>query len=299
MKHFKLTFVLTMLMSMMGLQAFAAWNTSTKVQVGDLYYYLDNDNNLAQVTSMPSGKYSKSDLTIPSSITYNTTNYSVTDIGYRAFYQCNISTVRIPNSVTSIGNEAFANSSLAHCYGIDNVTSFGRQAFFNCIYLDEIYLPSSVTYIGGSLVSGNTKIGVYYSSNAKYTSYYDYCIYEKSSKKLVSASDRLPSIPSIITSIGEYAFNGVTLTSLTIPSNVTNIDNYAFYNCNINSVILPTGLTSIGDYVFKYAKITSIEIPNTVTSLGRSAFDNCNNLTSITIPNSVTSIGNQAFYGCI
>ena len=44
MKQFKLTLVLTVLMSMVGLQAFADWNTSTKVQVNGLYYYLDNDN---------------------------------------------------------------------------------------------------------------------------------------------------------------------------------------------------------------------------------------------------------------
>ena len=38
MKRFKLSFVLTILMSMVGLQAFAAYDTSTKVQVNGLYY---------------------------------------------------------------------------------------------------------------------------------------------------------------------------------------------------------------------------------------------------------------------
>ena len=44
MKQFKLTFVLTMLMSMVGLQAFAYFDTSTKIQVDDLYHCCPKKN---------------------------------------------------------------------------------------------------------------------------------------------------------------------------------------------------------------------------------------------------------------
>ncbi len=70
MKQFKLTLVLAVFMSMVGLQAFAAWDTTKKVQVVGMYYYLDDENNQAQVTSMPSGKYAGA-ITISSSIYYN------------------------------------------------------------------------------------------------------------------------------------------------------------------------------------------------------------------------------------
>ena len=109
MKLFKLSFVLTVLMSMAELQAFAAYDTSTKVQVNGLYYYLDNDNYLAQITSKPSGEYT-GDITIPSSFfTYVNTNYSVTSIGSSAFSGCRgLTSITIPNSVTSVGNNAFS-----------------------------------------------------------------------------------------------------------------------------------------------------------------------------------------------
>lgn len=97
-----------MLMSMVGLQAFAEWDTSTKIQVGDLYYNLDNTNNQAQVESTPSEQYS-GDIEIPSEIAYNEKTYSVTSIGEGAFLQSSgLTSVTIPNSVTSINDGAFS-----------------------------------------------------------------------------------------------------------------------------------------------------------------------------------------------
>jgi hypothetical protein len=133
MKQFKLTFVLTVLMNMVGLQAFADWDTSTQVQVGDLYYYLDNDNHQAQVTSNY-GVYS-GDITIPSAVNYKGNTYVVTSIGEEAFQRCfNLTSVTIPNSVTSIGEWAFSG-----CYRLtsvtipNSITSIGNHSFYNCI----------------------------------------------------------------------------------------------------------------------------------------------------------------------
>ena len=109
------------------------------------------------------------------------------------------------------------------------------------------------------------------------------------------------TIPSFVTSIGEYAFAFCKdLTSVTIPNTVTDIGEGAFFGCvNLQKVIIPNTITSISDGAFfGCTRLTGLTIPNSVKSIGESAFEGCECLTSITIPNSVTSIGSFAFSLC-
>lgn len=106
------TLLLILLMSMVRLQAFAEWDTSTKVQVDSLYYYLDDDSLQAQVTSVPNGKYA-GDIVIPVEFTYEGKVYRVTSIGASAFYYSNwLTTVTALNPVpVTIPESVFTNQS--------------------------------------------------------------------------------------------------------------------------------------------------------------------------------------------
>ena len=109
------------------------------------------------------------------------------------------------------------------------------------------------------------------------------------------------TIPNSVTSIGQFAFNGMTgvTGTVTIPSGVTSIAQNAFNGMTgVTSLTIPNGVTSIGAGAFKgMTGVTSLTIPNSVTSIGASAFADMSGLTDLTIPNSVTSIGVSAFYG--
>ena len=118
--------------------------------------YYNFSGNEAIVTyksnSYPYNNYNchSGEVTIPSSVTYECTIYSVTSIGDNAFCNCSsLTSVTIPNSVTSIGDYAFYWCSGLTSVTIPNsVTSIGDRAFDTCCDLTSVTIPNSVTSIG-------------------------------------------------------------------------------------------------------------------------------------------------------
>jgi len=242
-------------------------------EVDGIYYNINGNN--ASVTyaddDWDTPDYS-GDVTIPETVTYNGTTYSVTSIGELAFYFCSgLTSVTIGNSVTAIGESAFRGCSGLTSVTIPNsVTSIGGEAFAYCSGLTSVDIPNSVTSFGEA---------VFYSCSG-----------------LTSVT-----IGNSVTSIGDNAFSGCSgLTSVNIPNSVTYIGEGAFSDCSgLTSVTIGNSVTSIGWSAFSGCSgLTSVIIPNSVTSIGWSAFSGCSGLTSVNIPNSVTAIGDGAFYGC-
>ena len=240
------------------------------VQIGYLYYNLIDENKTAEVTS--SGVYKYFDtVVIPASVTYNAQAYSVTSIGYDAFFKCTgLTSVTIPNSVTSIGDNAFYGCTGLTSVTIPNsVTSIGRYAFYGCTGLTSVTIPNSVTSIGNyafTKCTGLTSV----------------------------------TIPNSVTSIGDGAFYGCT--GLPVENNLRYADNTYLVGVadkTLSTYTIKEGTKWIGANAFENCTgLTSIEIPNSVTSIGGLAFSRCTGLTSVNIPNSVTSIGEYAFTNC-
>ena len=333
MKQLNITFLLTMLMSMIGIQAFGQDFGVANADGVTIYYNYINDSTELAVTHRGSEYNSYSNeysgnVVIPETVTYNDKTYSVTSIGEYAFWKCTgLTAVTIPNSVTSIGEYAFS-----YCPGLtevtigNSVTSIGIDAFWGCTGLTEVTIPNSVTSIGEKAFEGCTGLTEVTIPNSV-TSIGDYAFFLCTGLTSVA-------IPNSVTSIGGCAFEGCTgLTEVTIPNSVTSIGGEAFNGCtgltsievesgntkydsrdNCNAIIktstntlvlgckntiIPNSVTSIGGGAFYgCTRLTSVTIPNSVTSIGEFAFKDCTGLTSVTIPNSVTSIGTCAFEKC-
>ena len=275
-------------------------------------------------------------LTIPSTVSYGGTTYSVTSIGSYAFYCCSgLTIVTIPNSVSSIGSGAFILVRHIEYYGIATGAPWGATSLNGVVDGDFVFsnsdrdtlnayigvggavtIPFSVTTIGNSAFygcSGLTSITIPNSVTSIGYRAFCYCsslttVTIPSSVTYIGdvafgACSGLTSIfiPDGVSSIGAGVFNGCSgLTSVTIPNSVTSIGNSAFYDCSgLTSVTIPNSVTSIGGYAFDNCSgLTSVTIPNSVTSIGWYAFYNCSRLTSVTIGNSVTSIGDYVFCDC-
>ena len=232
--------------------------------------------------------------------TYEGLHYNVTDTGEIEIAKCNkdaATVVNIPTEidgkpVTSIGKHAFSGFSLTEITIPDSVTSIGDCSFWGCTSLTEITLPDSVTYIGYKAFLDTPWLKIKQAENP-----------------LVIVNHILidgttctgsVSIPSGVTSIGVWAFDGcISLTEITIPDSVTSIGGRAFDGCiSLTEITIPDSVTSIESTFEGCTSLTEITIPNSVTSIGYYTFSDCTRLTKITIPDSVTSIGGYAFKGC-
>ena len=103
-----------------------------------------------------------------------------------------------------------------------------------------------------------------------------------------------------LTAIGDYAFDGTSIKSITIPATVSRIGTGAFRNCTrLETAVLSRNVTDIGQLAFlNCRKLTDIGEGISVTTVRQSTFTSCESLKSVVFLGRLTLIEDYAFSGC-
>ncbi len=318
MKQLKLTFLFTVLMSMAGINAFAY-----HCKVDGICYNVNSNNLTATVTysgwpynNEYTGHYGGSGLKglniqIPSTISYNDVEYTVTAIGDYAFCDSESSilmaSISIPPTVTSIGKQAFRKCEALTSFTIPNsVTSIGNSAFGGCNNLTSVVSKITIPFIFGSYafdnIGSNCTLTVPSGTKAAYIAAgWTEDVFKGG---IMESSSNITFVDSNVKAIcvANWDTNEDGELSEAEAAVVTDLGSVFKQNTTITSfdeLQYFTGLTAIGASAFLgCSSLTNIGIPNSVTIIGSSVFEGCKSLTSVNIPCSVTTLENRLFYSC-
>ena len=200
---------------------------------------------------------------------YATLPKTLVEIPQKAFFNCPLTTINLPDTVEKIDNYAFKGTSLSgSLYLPKSLKTIGVGAFDSLKLTGTLTIPDSVTTISNEAFYNN-----------KFT-------------KLVISQN------SSLTTIGNNAFrNNQISNAIALPKSVITIGNNTFCNNSISKLALNYGLKSIGNYAFGTNKITgTINIPVTVEKIDAQAFKSNQIEAVIFNKNSaLTTLGSYAF----
>lgn len=291
-------------------------------KIGGFTYTITSETEPQVAVKATSQTSLSGDVEIPSTVTNNDVNYTVTSIAPSGFLRVlDITSVSFPKTLTSIGNYAFQ-----HCSGLTKVeipstiTEIGRGPFTNCASLTEIVVDTenqNFTSVNGILFSKSQKSLIQFPAGKDVTSY---------------------TIPANVDSLNAYSFMDChKLTSITIPEGVKYIGDCAIYSCyGLSTISIPASVSEIygagaggrcinlseinvDDANMNYCSVDGIlfnkqknaiiifpagknieeyTVPETVDSIAPYGFSTCQHLSAITIPAGVKSFATFTFFSC-
>ncbi|MEE0511641.1 MAG: leucine-rich repeat protein [Peptococcaceae bacterium] len=328
---------------LLGISLFIScvWPVTAMAALGDTFvddngyhYKIIDDQEVAFISDVPNygnATYS-GEVTIPQTVEYDGTTYTVTAVDEYAFFTCSgVTKVSLPSTVKTIGKNAFYRcGALTEVVLNEGLASIGDSAFSECTNLSTLKLPSTLTAIGSgafsqcstlenltipaSVTSGLGKALSSYPNGdtvtfAEGSPYYvaTGVLYNKNSNTLELWLDQSVTdvvIPEGITEIPAMAFGSnvvgmqAELQSITLPSSVKKIGANAFQNSGISAIDL-SNVEEIGNNAFmKCTTLDNVIWPEKLTSLGTKAFSDCKALTKVEIKGNLSSIPNNAFMNC-
>ena len=169
-----------------------------------------------------------------------------------------------------------------------SVTIIGAQAFMECVGLEKIVIPDSVTVIEESAFGWceNLKVATM-SNNIKSIgdSAFRQC------RKLEKIY-----LPEGLESIGEFCFSFCTgMRNVNIPSTLSVISDYAFQECHsFTEIVIPEGVTTIGEYAYGMCiGAKRMSISSSTTDIHKEAFFALTSLETISVSDENTVYHDQ------
>lgn len=216
-----------------------------------------------------------------------------------AFSGCTyLSHIIVPESICEIGRDAFQ--------GCTSITSAGpvgsgadyeyawktfipEHAFMGCSGLEKVVIPGTIEHVGVYFY----EFGGYSVSDGAFGD----CTLLKTAGPIGSDCNIEFGWE---TEIPEYAFfNNEILNSLQLPETIKVIGDSAFLGTGLSSLTIPEGATSICPRAFcDCESLVSVTLPQSLTEISSSAFESCDSLESVIIPSGVTYLANNVFSDC-
>ncbi len=298
-------------------------------EVDGIYYKKNSDNVSVNVSKESSNFVYTGEITIPTTVTYDGTEYAVTGLQRDALHNATITGITIDASLPNIsafktckqlkkvvftgdGSNMNTRRMFAECSTLEtlvlpkNLKTIGYQMCWNCYHLKPITIPETVTEIGEMAFCN---AGIYN---------YNAAIYNTEPFDV--------ELPLGLETIGHEAFYGCKIDNIYIPAKVTSIGTGAFsglewitvdpynpyYEVKGNALIdkrtntlmfgtpttkIPAGVKRIEQYAFSQMQQPTpmqIDIPEGVTEIGYYAFGE-SRYNKITLPSTLETIEYAAF----
>ena len=263
--------------------------------VGTFGYKIQKDNTV-YITNFTSTSAMKGEYTLPSTVTYGNTKYTVSGIAQEALMDADATkTFIIPESITFIGEKAFFN-----CSGLEHVVfkaksgvTLSKQCFAECRLVDLDV--SCCINIGESAFESNVQLtDVMFSNDTQYIgkNAFKGCVqlkYIHNDKQGPTtcalpgglAPDTVDALGKKIRAIGEGAFMGcASLQNFKMELNVGTL--FSFDKNSFNGCTSLTNLV-LGDYLY-----TCID----------GSFANCTSLSKVTLGKYFEAVGDNMFANC-
>ena len=263
-----------MSLSLCTFLAAAGMFAQTTFEVNKTTYTVTGENEV----ELTKGDTKVTTLVLPSKVTFEDKEYTVTSIGENAYRWSEATSIKIPGTVKVIGHGAFSSCSASELTLEEGIEIIGSYAF-SSHKIVNLEIPSTVKRIKESAFFGSSSTPTLQS---------------------LTLHDGLKVIEN-------SAFYGNAIVELEIPASVDSLNDKAFlYSGSLEKLTLNEGLVYIGEGVFNNSNyviknrnttLTEVKLPSTLKSIGREGFFHMP-LTSLHIPANLESIGIAAFGGC-